>query len=154
VERGQVSTKVSASGALAAVASQNLGFAQAAQLVELSVKVGDTVRAGQVLAREDPFSFQQLLNQQVAQLNQQQAILDRLVRSPTVHGDHRSVDQAEKILSATKNNGDATHNRDQNAVFRGRQTRDFNQRQVQSARAALRAAGVPARQVSSEGFGP
>ncbi|MDT7610734.1 MAG: hypothetical protein QOG96_5237, partial [Pseudonocardiales bacterium] len=29
VERGQVSTKVSASGALAAVSSQNLGFAQA-----------------------------------------------------------------------------------------------------------------------------
>ena len=35
VERGQVSTKVSASGALAAVSSQNLGFANAAQLVEL-----------------------------------------------------------------------------------------------------------------------
>src|SRR5882762_835009 len=102
VERGQVSTKVSASGALAAVSSQNLGFAQAAQLVELNVKVGDTVRAGQVLAREDPFSFQQLLNQQQALLNQQQAILDGLVRSPTVHGDRRSLDQAEKILSATK----------------------------------------------------
>src|ERR1700754_4418903 len=96
VERGQVSTKVSASGALAAVASQNLGFAQAAQLVELDVKVGDTVRAGQVLAREDPFSFQQLLNQQVAQLNQQQAILDRLVRSPTVSGNRDSLDQAKK----------------------------------------------------------
>ena len=40
VERGQVSTKVSASGALAAVSSQNLGFAQAAQLVEVNVKVG------------------------------------------------------------------------------------------------------------------
>jgi len=61
VERGQVSTKVSASGALAPVSSQNLGFANAAQLVELDVKVGDTVRAGQVLAREDPFSYQQLL---------------------------------------------------------------------------------------------
>ncbi|MDT7677035.1 MAG: HlyD family secretion protein, partial [Pseudonocardiales bacterium] len=55
VQRGQVSTKVSASGALASVSSQNLGFAQAAQLIELDVKVGDTVRAGQVLAREDPF---------------------------------------------------------------------------------------------------
>ncbi|HEY3689195.1 MAG TPA: hypothetical protein VGL46_02680, partial [Pseudonocardiaceae bacterium] len=78
VQRGQVSTKVSASGALASVSSQNLGFAQAAQLIELDVKVGDVVRAGQVLAREDPFNFQQLLNQQQAQLNQQQAILDRL----------------------------------------------------------------------------
>ncbi|HEX4358577.1 MAG TPA: HlyD family efflux transporter periplasmic adaptor subunit, partial [Pseudonocardia sp.] len=139
-----MSTKVSASGALAAVASQNLGFAQAAQLVELSVKVGDTVRAGQVLAREDPFSFQQLLNQQVAQLNQQQAILDRLVRSPTVHGDHRSVDQAEKILSATKNNGDATHDKDQNAVFRARQALNFAQQQLQVARQALYTCEHPA----------
>src|ERR1700743_648929 len=64
VERGQVSTKVSASGVLAAVSSQNLGFAKAAQLTELNVKVGDTVRAGQVLAREDPFNFQQIVNQQ------------------------------------------------------------------------------------------
>src|SRR5882757_61399 len=96
VERGQVSTKVSASGALAAVSSQNLGFAKAAQLLELGVKVGDTVRAGQVLAREDPFSFQQLLNQQIALLNQQQATLDKLVRSPLVHGDHRSVDQTKR----------------------------------------------------------
>src|SRR5205807_8473644 len=112
VERGQVSTKVSASGALAAVSSQNLGFAQAAQLIELDVKVGDTVRAGQVLAREDPFSFQQILNEQQAQLNQQQAILDRLVRSPSVGGDHKSLDQAKKILDATKDNGDALHDKD------------------------------------------
>ncbi|HEX4253148.1 MAG TPA: HlyD family efflux transporter periplasmic adaptor subunit, partial [Pseudonocardia sp.] len=133
VERGQVSTKVSASGALAAVTSQNLGFAKAAQLVELAVKVGDTVRPGQVLAREDPFSFQQLVNQQQAQLNQQQAILDRLVRSPSVHGDRASLDQANKILSATKDNGDAIHDRDQNAVYRARQARDLAQRQADQA---------------------
>src|SRR5882757_8117623 len=114
VERGQVSTKVSASGALAAVSSQNLGFAKAAQLIELDVKVGDTVRAGQVLAREDPFSYQQVLNEEQAQLNQQQAILDRLVRSPSVGGDHNSLDQAKKILDATKDNGDALHDKDQN----------------------------------------
>jgi len=63
VERGSVSTQVSASGALAAVTSQNLGFSKAAQLLELDVKVGDIVRPGQVLARQDPFSFQQILNQ-------------------------------------------------------------------------------------------
>jgi len=132
-----VSTKVSASGALAAVSSQNLGFAQAAQLVELNVKVGDTVRAGQVLAREDPFSFQQLLNQQQALLNQQQAILDGLVRSPTVHGDRRSLDQAEKILSATKDSSDAAHDRDQAAVNRARKARDQAQRQFETAREKL-----------------
>jgi HlyD family secretion protein len=141
VERGQVSTKVSASGALAAVTSQNLGFAKAAQLVEVDVKVGDTVRAGQVLAREDPFSFQQLVNQQAAQLNQQQALLDKLVRSPTVSGNRDSLDQAKKILDATKDNGEALHDKDQNAVFRARQSRDFAQRQYDQAWQAYRKDG-------------
>jgi HlyD family secretion protein len=134
VERGQVSTKVSASGALAAVTSQNLGFAKAAQLVEVNAKVGDTVRAGQVLAREDPFSFQQLVNQQQAQLNQQQALLDKLVRSPTVSGNRDSLDQVKKILDATKDNADAVHQKDQNAVYRARQSRDFAQQQYNAAR--------------------
>jgi HlyD family secretion protein len=138
VQRGQVSTKVSASGALAAVSSQNLGFAQAAQLIEVDVKVGDTVRAGQVLAREDPFNFQQLLNQQQAQLNQQQAVLDRLVHSPLVHGDHRTLDQAQKILDATKKNGDAIHERDENSVHRAEVALDFARRQYHQAVAALR----------------
>ncbi|WP_445182193.1 efflux RND transporter periplasmic adaptor subunit [Pseudonocardia sp. Cha107L01] len=134
-----MSTKVSASGALASVSSQNLGFNAAAQLIELDVKVGDVVRAGQVLAREDPFNFQQLLNQQQAQLNQQQAILDRLVHSPTVHGDHRTLDQAQKILSVTKRNSDAIHQRDKNSVDRARVALDFAQRQYEIALAAYNA---------------
>jgi HlyD family secretion protein len=136
-----VSTKVSASGALAAVTTQALGFAKAAQLTEVDVKVGDTVRAGQLLAREDPFSFQQLLNQQQAQLNNQQAILDRITRGTTVGGDHNTLDQAKKILDATKDNGGAIHDRDQNAVFRARQARDFAQRQLDQAVRTYRADG-------------
>src|SRR5882724_292004 len=120
VERGSVSTQVSASGALAAVTSQNLGFSKAAQLLELDVKVGDIVRPGQVLARQDPFSFQQLLNQAQAQLNQQLAILDGIVHGTTVGGDHRSVDQAQKVLSATKDNADAIHDRDEAAIEQAR----------------------------------
>src|SRR5882757_6946637 len=137
VERGQVSTKVSASGALAAVTSQNLGFAKAAQLTEVDVKVGDTVRAGQVLAREDPFNFQQLVNQQAAQLQNQQAILDRLVHSPTVHGDHRTLDQAKKIPEVTKKNSDAIHEKDENSVDRARVALNFARHQVPPARRAL-----------------
>ncbi|HTK64362.1 MAG TPA: biotin/lipoyl-binding protein, partial [Pseudonocardia sp.] len=71
VERGSVSNKVSASGALASISSQNLGFPKGAQIKEIDVKVGDVVRAGQVLARLDPFAFQQTLNQQQAQLQNQ-----------------------------------------------------------------------------------
>ena len=154
VERGQVSTKVSASGALAAVTTQNLGFAKAAQLTEVNVKVGDTVRPGQVLGREDPFSFQQLVNQQQAQLNQQQAILDRLVRSPSVGGDRDSLNQANKILSATKDNGDAVHDRDQNAVYRARQARDLAQRQADQAWRQYRSHGCSGMSAPTTTGGP
>src|SRR5882672_7704704 len=133
VERGTVSTKVSASGALASVTSQNLGFSKAAQLNELDVKVGDIVKPGQVLAREDPFTFAQALNQQVAQLNNQLAILDRIVHATTVHGDHRSVDAAEKILSANKEHADAVHDADEHAV-------EVAERALEQARQTLRTA--------------
>ena len=139
VERGTVSTQVSASGALAAVTSQNLGFSKAAQLMELDVKVGDIVRPGQVLARQDPFSFQQVLNQYQAQLNNQRAILDRIVNGTTVHGDSRSLDQAKKILDATQENRDAFVDRDRNAVDQAERTLDFQRRQLQQARQALQA---------------
>ena len=48
VVRGTVANKVQASGALAAVTSQNLGFPKGAQLKEVDVKVGDrvTIKSG------------------------------------------------------------------------------------------------------------
>src|SRR5882672_1430850 len=122
VQRGEVATKVTASGALASVTSQDVGFSKAAQLKELGVKVGDIVRPGQVLARQDPFSFQQLLNQAQAQLDQQLAILDGIVHGTTVGGDHRSVDQAQKVLSATKDNVNAIHDRDEAAIEQARRS--------------------------------
>ncbi|HEY0575544.1 MAG TPA: biotin/lipoyl-binding protein, partial [Pseudonocardia sp.] len=129
-----MSTQVSASGALAAVTSQNLGFSKAAQLMELDVKVGDIVRPGQVLARQDPFSFQQILNQQQAQLNNQRAILDRIVNGTIVHGDRRTLDQAKKILDATNKNRDAIHDRDQNAVEQAERQLDIARKQYAIAR--------------------
>ena len=138
VERGQVSTKVSASGALAAVTSQGMAFPKAAQLTQLLVKVGDTVQPGQVLAREDNFAFNQSLNQLRGTLNQQQAQLDRLVRTPLVSGDRRSVEQNRKIVSATESNGRAIHQKDENAVSRARQAVDLAERQLDQAQDAYR----------------
>lgn len=134
MERGAVSTEVSASGALAAVTSQNMGFAKAAQLMELDVKVGDTVRPGQVLARQDPFSFQQLLAQQQAQLANQQAILDRIVNGTTVEGDRRTLDQAKRILDANQDQRDAVLDRDRDAVDQAEQQLDIAQRQFETQR--------------------
>src|SRR5882757_3252594 len=137
VERGSVSTQVSASGALAAGTSQNLGFSKAAQLLELDVKVGDIVRPGQVLARQDPFSFQQILNQYQAQLNNQRAILDRIVNGTIVHGDSRTLDQAKKVLDATRENREAVVSRDKNLVDQAERTLEFQQRQLRDARQAF-----------------
>src|SRR5882724_8386744 len=143
VERGSVSTQVSASGALAAVTSQNLGFSKAAQLLELDVKVGDIVRPGQVLARQDPFSFQQILNQYQAQLNNQRAILDRIVNGTIVHGDSRTLDQAKKILDATRENRDAIVDRDKNSVDQAERSLDYQRSQLRSARQALQTCQNP-----------
>jgi len=58
--------KVSASGALAPVSSQNLGFRQRGAAGRARREGRGHRARGQVLAREDPFSYQQLLNQQQA----------------------------------------------------------------------------------------
>ncbi len=107
VQRGDVATMVSASGALASITTQNLGFPKGAQLKQLNVKVGDTVQPGQVLARLDDFAFQQMLNQQQAQLLNQQAQLNRLTNGNTVEQAQRSLDQARDIVNATKRNVEA-----------------------------------------------
>jgi HlyD family secretion protein len=134
VQRGTVATKVSASGALAAVTSQNLGFPKAAQLKELDVKVGDQVRPGQVLARLDDFAFRQALAQQQAQLDQQRAALNKIVNSNSVHAAEATMAQAKKILSATKDSVTAQEHADSSAVDRARVQLDFDRAQLTQAR--------------------
>lgn len=102
VQRGTVATRVSASGALAAVTSQNVGFSKAARLKDLDVKVSDIVGPDQVLARRDPFTFQQSLNQQRAQPGNQLPNLDRIVHGSIVEGDRDTLAQAKTVLSADR----------------------------------------------------
>ncbi|MDQ2706659.1 MAG: biotin/lipoyl-binding protein [Actinomycetota bacterium] len=137
VERGMVATKVSASGALASISSQNLGFPKGAPLKEVNVKVGDVVKAGQVLAKLDDFTFQQLLNQQQAQLNNQQALLNKLTGGNTVEQAKRSLDQSQDILDATRKNVDAQQRLDDATVNRTQIADDNAQRQQQQAQRNL-----------------
>jgi HlyD family secretion protein len=102
VERGTVAMKVAASGALTPVTSQNICFQKGAKLVELMIKVGDTVTPGQILAREDDYIFRQTLNQQSALLAQQQAQLDRLIAGVTVPNGKDALDAAERFYNKTK----------------------------------------------------
>ncbi|WP_226353673.1 biotin/lipoyl-binding protein [Pseudonocardia sp. ICBG601] len=77
VDRGEVTSGVSASGTLVSVKQQNLGFADRGQVAELMVKVGDVVQAGQPLARLDDAAAKSTLASAQAKLDQQNASLGK-----------------------------------------------------------------------------
>lgn len=120
VTRATVSTGVSASGSLSAVGTENLGFAKGGKLVALRVKVGDHVRAGQVLARLDDFALRRALSQQKANLAAQEALLGRIAQSPGVSGTQDLLSQAEKIVDATRDQVKATRAADGVTIHRAR----------------------------------
>jgi HlyD family secretion protein len=143
VSRGTVANKVTAAGALTAVTSQNLGFPKGAQLTEVNVKVGDKVRQGQVLAKVDDFAFHQDLAQKQAALNQQQAQLDKVVNGTAVIGGKATLEQAERILSATRKNVDAQKAANSDATRRARVQLSFDEEQLDKARQVLDLHGCP-----------
>ena len=116
VERGSVTTGVSATGSLSAVAQQNVGFPDGGRLTNVFVKVGDRVEPGQVLATVDDFALRQALAQQQGQLKSQQAVLDRLVSSPVTEGAQDSLSQAQDILEATRRQTKAVLDADETAI--------------------------------------
>jgi HlyD family secretion protein len=150
VERGTVANKVQASGALAAVTSQNLGFAKGAQLKEVDVKVGDQVRPGQVLARIDDFAFRQALAQQQAQLDQQQAGLNKVVNGNSVHAAQTTLAQAKRIQDATKDNVDAQDKANATTIDRARTQLTFDQAQLDLARRQADQDGCEPGEVTSD----
>lgn len=75
VSRGTVQSQVSGTGSLVPSAQYNLGFRTAGQLTEVDVRVGQTVKTGDVLARIDPSSAQAALAQAQANLQSAQASL-------------------------------------------------------------------------------
>lgn len=139
VERGTVVTKVSASGSLSAIKEQNLGFPKDGQLREVTVKVGDRVRPGQVLARTDDFLLRQTLNQLQGQLNSQQAVFNKYVYGTTVQGAQASLDQARQILFATQKLVDAQLAADASATDSARKQLDFDSYSLDKVREQLRA---------------
>ncbi|HEY1969419.1 MAG TPA: HlyD family efflux transporter periplasmic adaptor subunit [Pseudonocardia sp.] len=141
VQRGSVSTMVSASGSLSALTSQDLGFSNAAKLIELDVKVGDTVKPGQILAKEDPFSFNQALNQARANLAGGQAKLTELIQSPAVPGSRAVVEQSKRILDATRDSVDAQVDAARNTRERAQVALRFARTQLQTAADKYRSDG-------------
>lgn len=116
VERATVRTGVSAAGSVASSGQANLGFQRGGQLTAVDAKVGDTVRAGQVLATIDNFPALQALRQAQSGLAGQLANLERVRGSTAVGGANNSVAQAQRILDATKRSVAATVDADNKAV--------------------------------------
>lgn len=129
VDRGPVSTSVSASGTLVSTNDQNLGFADRGQIAEIMVKVGDTVTVGQPLARLDDGALTQALNSAKAKLDQQNASLGKITGSYTVEGAQASLDAARSVLDATERNVDAVNAANSAATRRAQVQLDFD-RQV------------------------
>lgn len=128
VERTSVSSRVTASGALVAVSSQNLAFPQSEKLTEVAVRVGDRVSPGQVLARLDAFSFRQTLAEREGVLQQQIAFLDKIINGTAVEGAEDSLAQAKRVLDATKAVADSNNDRAAKAVYRAEKQLEFDEK--------------------------
>jgi HlyD family secretion protein len=120
VQRATITAGVSATGALSAVTTENLGFPKGGKLTSVRVRVGDQVIAGQVLATVDSYAYRQVLKQQEANLAAQEAALARIEQNPSVSGAQDTVDQAKIIVSATKDQAAATQTADNAAIHRAR----------------------------------
>ena len=129
VDRGPVSTSVSASGTLVSTNEANLGFADRGKVAEIMVKVGDKVTAGQALARLDDGALTQALASAKAKLDQQNAALGKITGSYTVEGAQAALDAANSVLDATKRNVNAVNEANSAATRRAQIQLDFD-RQV------------------------
>ena len=78
VTRGTVQATVSGSGTLASPSDAGLDFTTGGTLTEVDVKPGDKVKKGQVLAKVDPTSADETLQQDKASLTAAQANLTKV----------------------------------------------------------------------------
>ncbi|WP_194898920.1 HlyD family efflux transporter periplasmic adaptor subunit [Catenulispora pinisilvae] len=83
VQRGNVSSEVSASGNVTLPTELDLAFTASGTVTEVDVKPGDVVKAGQVLAKIDPTEANQQLTSAQAQLTTAQAQLTKLQQGQT-----------------------------------------------------------------------
>ncbi|MFL6114171.1 MAG: efflux RND transporter periplasmic adaptor subunit [Catenulispora sp.] len=83
VQRGDVTAQVSASGNVTLPTEDDLAFTASGPVTEVDVKVGDQVKAGQVLAKIDPAQANQQLTAAQAQLATAQAQLAKLQQGQT-----------------------------------------------------------------------
>src|SRR6478735_2822678 len=138
VSRADVTAGVSASGALSAVGSANLGFATGGKLTSVRVRVGDHVKAGQELAAIDSTAAKAALAQAKGNLHAQQAGLDRLISATTVSGAQSTARQANTVVAATRSQVAATADADDAAIDRAQAQLKIDRDAQDQAESALK----------------
>src|SRR3954453_10945831 len=83
VARGNLVSSIAATGPISSPSSLPLTFKSSGKLLELLIKVGDRVAAGQVLARLDTTDLEAQVAQAQATLAQNQANYDKLAAGAT-----------------------------------------------------------------------
>ncbi|NUR61736.1 MAG: HlyD family efflux transporter periplasmic adaptor subunit [Catenulispora sp.] len=105
VQRGDVTAQVSASGNVTLPTQDSLAFTASGTVTEVDVKVGDQVKAGQVLAKVDPADAKQQLTAAQAQLTTAQAQLTKVQQGQTPQQQALSAQQLKSAgdsLAAAK----------------------------------------------------
>jgi HlyD family secretion protein len=168
VTRGNVSTGVTASGALAATSSEQLGFAQGGKLTSVKVKVGQQVEAGEVLATISSKTARETLKQAEANLEAQSAVLAGSSDNPAVQNAAASLAHARHVVLETEQQGAASSRADSKAVTQAKKQKstdedakhdaddavDSAQHACDSAQSAARKAAAAAQATAADPTNP
>ena len=113
VNTGTVTNSVTATGTLVPAQQMTLGFKTAGTLTQVNVRVGDHVKASQVLATIDPAALQLALQQAQATLATAQATLANTLSGTTLTQAQHSLDQASQSYTDAVNLANSTNAADQ-----------------------------------------
>jgi multidrug efflux pump subunit AcrA (membrane-fusion protein) len=134
------------------------GFQNGGTLAALYVNVGDTVKRGQVLAKEDTFEADQALTGAQTQLAMNQSQLEQVLHDVTITQSRRILARDRDIQGNTKRVEATRHSADEYAVRQAQKQLDTDERVLQQAIAACElnppatAATAPAAPSSADGL--
>src|SRR6204780_1100433 len=147
VQPGTVLATVSSSGTLEAAQNLGLNFTTGGKVTHIYVKVGQRVSGGQVLAKVDPTSSDDTLEQAQAQLAAAEAQLDAADQGETPQAKQVQADQAaeaqqqivtaEQNLSAAETSAEDDAASAQNSVTSAQDTLSFDQQTLSTDESKL-----------------
>jgi HlyD family secretion protein len=113
VQRGSVSLGTQTVGALATAKTANLSFEQLARLAAVYVNVGDTVKRGQLLAKQDTFLRDQALRDAQTQLALTRTQLTQSLDDPRIKESRKILRRDRAVADAHKHSLDVQHRNDE-----------------------------------------